>query len=927
MSDMKSMRKLTIKNLLLNKTRTIVTMIGVLLSAALITLVSCMALSIQQTAVNFYAQRTGDFTAVLYGNFSDSDFIHYQSKDGVQKAVGVSDIGVVQNPYAKYGSVPYISIIGVSEGGLEDCFNATLSAGRYPENTDEIVLSKKFVKSTTKTYNIGDTITLDIGQLSYFHDGTGETIIIPSSDPYYFDGVAFSVLMQKTYTVVGILDNVSNGIDSANSSTVYLYTVTDKADSLNSIFMKFTPSGEQNYIQTLGNVLDAGADTGLLYGYTHDGMVDISNVLEKNHIDYFGINKGILRAKLIEMSLEDGFMVTASLIVIFGIIIISSIFIIRNSFYISISEKAKLYGMLSSIGATPKQIRNNVFFEGFLIGVLSIPLGILIGIAGTAGLVDLCNSTLADVLGGIRIQFAVSWIPLVMALILCAGTIFMSVLSPAIETSRITPIEAIRGSREVKISGRKRKKAKVYKTPKLISKWFGVGGNIAWKNLKRSKSKYRATVISITVSVAIYLAISTVIGSLVDYVNDSYESMPYNMSVFVDYDFTDKESTVKTLEKFHQIADRDEINLAVMDMTESKYWIIQDFPQEKYADATDNPNREAVIHLTVVDDNTYKSIAKMAGYETQKDKYILVDCQKSNEQKYDDKGNFTGYDTKYVSAFKNMENYTFKMMDYDAYYYEERMADPDFEEYGKMLYADGYMEKYGTPIEMTAGACITAENSDFIKTYSYLINIDSAPHIFVTEEWFIEHSTKLSSPYWFNKYFLYSSDDLTTEEALDEMGVQGTNIQNSAKEAAMLNAISFIMQFFVYSFIGILALIGLTNVFNTIHTNMNLRKKEFAALRSVGMTTREFDGMITLESIFYTFKALTIGVPIGLLLGWLGYTQIGQMSGGKVAYTFPIIPLLLSVGAVALLVWLIMTVSIRKIRNQNIIETIRSDNI
>ena len=928
---MKSMRKLTVKNLLLNKTRTIVTMIGILLSAVLITLVSCMALSVQQTAVNFYAQRTGNYTAVFYGSLSHSDLDDYRKESGVQNAFGVSYTGVARNEYAKYDSVPYISIVGVSEGGFEECFNTTLSEGRYPKNSDEVMLSKKFVKSTKKEYHTGDKITLGVGQVSYFHESTNETIVAPNNEPFYFEEAEFNVKSEKTYTVVGITDNVSDGIDTDayNFNTVYIYTATDKSDALDCIYLQFTPSAEQNYIETLSDILEAGEKSGLLYGYTHKGTMDISDILEKNNLEAFGVNTGILRAKLIEMSLEDGFMVAVSLVIIFGIIIISSIFIIRNSFYISVSEKAQLYGMLSSIGATPRQIRNNVFFEGFIIGLLSIPLGMALGISATAGLISLCNSTLGDMLGGVKIQFAVSWQPLLMALILCAGTIFMSVLSPAIETSRIAPIEAIRGNREVKISKRKRKKAKVYKTPKIISKWFGVGGSIAWKNLKRSKAKYRATVISITVSVAIYLAVSTVIGCLVGYVENSYQTMSYNMMVFADYDFTNKTSAVKSFDRFRQIADRDEISSAVMHLYCTRSWILPDFPKEKYADRIekDEEDSDFIIFLSVVDNDTYRELAEAVGYEPHKGKYILADRLKTYEAKYDENGNYAGEQEVYVSNFKDMKDSTFTLMDSDAYEYEERKKEPDFEEQWEYIYSDGYMEKYGNPIEIGIGAVIDAENGDFMQKYSYLTNIELFSQIIVDEEWMLENLDKVHQEYWFNNYFLYSSDDIKTEEALDEMGITPQNIRNTAKEVATINAVSFIVRFFVYSFIGILSLIGLTNVFNTINTNMNLRKKEFAALRSVGMTTREFDGMITLESFFYTFKALIIGVPIGLVLGRLGYEWLNQMSEGAVSYTFPIMPLLLSVGVVALLVWLIMTVSIRKVRNQNIIETIRSDNI
>ena len=190
---MKSMRKLTIKNLLLNKTRTLVTMVGILLSAALITLVACMALSIQQTAVNLVAQRSGNYTASLYGKLTNTDFEKYQKDSGVQNAFGVSYIGVAKNEYPKYESVPYISIIGISDGAFEECFNTTLGEGRYPQNSNEVVLSKKFVKSTKKEYHAGDKITLGLGQVSYFYEYTGETVIAPNNAPFTFEEAKFDL--------------------------------------------------------------------------------------------------------------------------------------------------------------------------------------------------------------------------------------------------------------------------------------------------------------------------------------------------------------------------------------------------------------------------------------------------------------------------------------------------------------------------------------------------------------------------------------------------------------------------------------------------------------------------------------------------------------------------------------------------------------
>ncbi|MBQ1658747.1 MAG: ABC transporter permease, partial [Clostridia bacterium] len=154
-------------------------------------------------------------------------------------------------------------------------------------------------------------------------------------------------------------------------------------------------------------------------------------------------------------------------------------------------------------------------------------------------------------------------------------------------------------------------------------------------------------------------------------------------------------------------------------------------------------------------------------------------------------------------------------------------------------------------------------------------------------------------------------------------------VSDTITTARIANAILVIAEIFAYGFIIVISLIGLTNIFNTITTNMRMRRKEFAVLQSIGMTKKEFNRMIALESLLYTMKSLIIGIPIGLLGSWGIYGIYGSQLRGtakEIPFLFPTFGVLISIVVVLAIVWIIMRFSIRKVRTQNIIETIRSEN-
>ena len=175
-------------------------------------------------------------------------------------------------------------------------------------------------------------------------------------------------------------------------------------------------------------------------------------------------------------------------------------------------------------------------------------------------------------------------------------------------------------------------------------------------------------------------------------------------------------------------------------------------------------------------------------------------------------------------------------------------------------------------------------------------------------------------------FFIDAKNADELEETITELdGGQTFEVYNVEKMANMYNAMTLVISIFAYGFIIVISLIGVTNIFNTITTNMRLRSKEFAMLKSIGMTKREFNRMIRLESLFYGVKSLIIGIPLGLLAG-IGIFKAFSMNLAT-DFVVPYTAILISIVFVFAVVWLIMRFSISKVQKQNIIETIRNDNI
>ena len=605
-----------------------------------------------------------------------------------------------------------------------------------------------------------------------------------------------------------------------------------------------------------------------LLGVNYDDL----DVIEKNggETKYkHEINSEILRWEVFAFSDSTVSMLYSVIGVVIFIIIFTSVFCIRNSFAISITEKIKMYGMLSSVGATRKQIKKNVIFEAMALGLIGIPLGILSGLFADFVLLKIVNVLLSDALVGYAngIVFKVSIIPIIISIILGFITIYLSAISSAKKAAKVSPIEQLRNSDEIKIKNKK------LKTPKIIEKVFKTGGVLAYKNLKRSKKKYRTTVISIAVSVFIFITMNAFITNMFDLTGQYYEDYDYNFIV-ESSKFTDEEinKIVKqeSVESYH-ILYQPKRMYEIRDLSKiheyGKELITEELSGEKYCG----------LYLVALDEASFKEYSKKIGvkFEDVKDTGIL--CDEYNE-----------YD-KETGAVELKRLYKYEKGDTIVGEYNKEELKIKVGDVSKI-------KPYGLERVFYDGGYLVVNKNEFK-------NIDFSDDVTIT---------------------IQSNNTTELQTAIEEKDSSLTivNLEDVAKEEKSMILVTNI---FLYGFIAVITLIGVTNIFNTITSNMELRQKEFAMLKSIGMTKKEFNRMINLETLFYGTKSLLYGIILGLL-GTLAMYKAFSVKIDAGMY-IPIKPIIISVIFVFILIFIIMRYSISKINKQNTIETIRKENI
>ena len=899
--------KLTQRYLSKNKTRTIVTLIGIIVSMALFTAVIEGAYSGYQFLKNREIAVTGEWQVIM-NNVNEEGLEEVKTNKQIEKYENVYTLGWAEVANENDGK-PYLLVqsLGDTEHAL---FPINLVSGRMPEKEDEILLPENFIANAKEKYQVGDTITLETGQRFIEKEQLSE------NTPYQ-EKESLKNTTKHTFTIVGIMERLPFEIEEFSCPGYTCITNGFHTDNQKLFLTIHSPSKMQDFLmrQTIS-----------------DSYVPHSDLLR-----FYGAFKASG-----ERSVLIGLTTILVLLIAYG-----SISLIYNSFSISISERIRQFGIMKSIGASNRQIRRMVLFEAFLLAIIGIILGVIVGCVGIGvTLAWVQNNFIVNIANkvGIGLRLVISPLPILIAVLICLVTTIVAAYIPAYKAIHKSAIEAIRQSDEIII------KPNEVKTTKLTQKLFGFAGVMATKNFKRNKRKYRSTILSLALSVILFISAA----SLTQYVkkmlliqssNDHKMNVMYNV-------YTDEQEDVA--QRFNMIKAIPEIqNIAIMQKIFDEVYIQRNYIASEYWTAENQQYlrriKDAVgvnVELIFVDDDTFQNLCKQnkidssSYFDETRPKGLLynhviqqfirenkaiardvsvIDTDANNVPMFvREYKEIEGYASLHEPYIKDGKQY---YLFYPIEYIEEMKGYENLDLRKAKLYP---VEEIDIYIPLVAGAQIEENLFTLSRNTMQLIYPRSmATTLFENTD--TSYIQRLSNPEIGIQTDNHASVAQQLEKIQKDNGWSADRIYDFDRERQNNRMFILVINVFSYGFILLIGVISIANVFNTISTNIILRRKEFAMLRSVGMSEKGFQKMLNYECLIYGGRSLVIGLPISFIFSFFIHHVINQMV--QVDYFIPYISVLLAIAMVFVVVFITMLYTTRKIRRNNVIEELRIENI
>ena len=903
--------KVTLESLKKNRTRTVVTIIGIMLSAAMICASTTFVSSMQNFVLRCEIYSSGDWHGAVY-DAAYKDYEDIRDSGKVSSAAYAQVLG-----YAKIDSAnehkPYLYVLGgdVASGYFET-MPVHLILGTLPKDSTEIILPEHLTSNGKVNYTLGDTVTLEVGDRTLDGRRLGQDTPV-----YTYDSETHTEIMSgerlenteaRTYTVGGIYERPTFEDYSAPGYTALTAADTKSADQapIHCYFKLHKPAGVYDFMREMGYTQE--------YRYAYN-----TKVLLYSGTAPFD-------------SFLTAFYSLAAIII--ALIVFGSVSLIYNAFSISVSERTRQFGLLSSVGATRKQLRRMVLFEALAVSIVGIPLGILVGIGGIGITLLLIGDKFFSIVRvDIPMRLCVSWQAVVIAAVIALVTVLISAWIPSKRATRVSAVEAIRQSMDIKVSGRP------VRTSKLAYKLFGLPGVLAGKHYKRNRKKYRTTVVSLFMSIVLFVSAA----AFTDYMMESAEGglasdqfdliyaaesdasaamrpdalleLPfseqnvtggtYTKKQFLQGDISREYVTAMYADRFADFGmEREDAAPKELGISGYLYFVADaEFNRllEKYnLKEADYYDREKPLGLAL-DRNIEldRRLEKYVTLDTLKGDgcvieglyYVEIDGYYRKDSRIDENGNK-------VALYQNRDNEN----DIIELPYEESFAKYTLRSEKTIEEAPFFVSR-STPVAI-----------NMIYPYSMLESVipEAALNQFRNTEYFLTSSNHTAS-----------FENLAT--VLTENGLSSRQLFDYAANAETNRNVVTIIRVFAYGFIVLISLIAAANVFNTISTNISLRRREFAMLKSVGMTQKGFRRMMNYECLLYGSKALLLGLPVSCGITYLIYRAV--TTAYETSFHLPWAAIGIAVLSLFLVVFATMMYSMSKVKKDNPIDALKNENL
>lgn len=852
--------RITARTMKENKTRTIVTMIGVILSTAMITAVVTLGGTFQNFFIEYTKEQDGSWhVAGLSLPVKEAEKAEKQEK--VVNSTKVAEIGYARYEHLLSPMMPYLYVQSFSEN-TRSMLPVVLKEGKFPEKQNEVIIPD-YLNANLEEGNqilIGDTLPLELGEREYKGERLSQINSYMGTETKAEE--SFVPKEKREFTVVGIYD-YSSLVTSVGAPGYEVY------------------AGPGNETGSYTDLYVELKDIKKTYDFQKEVFGGYGSVTHESLLRWYGVVD------------NDRFstVYTGLLLILTAVIMTGSVLLIYNAFSISLRERSTQFGLLSSLGATKKQLRQSMRYEAFMVSLIGIPLGVLSGIAGIGITLHFIEEGLSQWLYGEskEIPLVVNAGAVLLSVMIAFFTVFISVWIPSKRIKRLSPMEAIRASEDIKI------RPGEVKTGGWVFKIFGLPGMMADKNYKRDRKKYRTTIVSLSISILLFTTAALFQIYLIETGSFVMDVPAADLECVLYEPDKDGEKTDKILEKTEGI---EEI------FSYEKLYLMMQVPSEILGSVfegrevmTDENYTVISAETVILPNEVFEEMAKKEGIS--------------------------------LSAYKNTEVPRFLYTENEHTYNSstQRYETQDyFLENGEKRAELGWITTSGEEekeIFEPQGEIILGDAVEKLPEKMGIRNTDFA--LFMSESMYQD----------FSEYFLRTDPiktynikcenpgvvSETLEKELKEQGIQSENVTDLHVLYQQDRNTMMAVQILTYGFIILISLIAVANVFNTISTNFMLRRKEFAMLRSMGMSPKGFNRMLYYECLIYGSKSVLYGIILTVMVSYVICKVIGI--GADAGFVIPWGALIIAIAGVFLVVFASMIYAMCRIRKNNIVEELK----
>lgn len=906
-------RKITWITMKQNRTRTIVTIIGIILSTSLFTAVASFSASLFHFMEQEYIYLYGNYH--ISASLLPSETLHTLSLDErTKQSVAAAYMGYGQLTEETISRKPYLYVSGGNESFFQN-MPIHLTSGRLPENDQEIILPVSMLTQNSLQLSLGNQLTLELGDRILNGSPLGQMQELTEGETWtaYEDGLC-------TYTIVGFyapeleLNYLSPGY------SVFTYCNTPDAASLYDSFILLKNPGQD---------MEAFATDYQLINFS---ISKNTRVLMLSGVsDYDNIFKVILYM----------------IFLLFLLIFVASVSLIYNAFAISVSERTKQFGLLSSIGATKRQIRKSVFTEAVTLSAIGIPIGICIGIAGIGITMFFCRDLFDTIFNShFHLTLHTNGLSVFLSALTALITVLVSAWIPSKRAMKVTAIEAIRQSKDIKSS------RKPVRYSSLFARIFRLEGILAKKYYKNNKKKYRATIFSLAVSIILFVSASAFCLYLSAAASTTIDTANYDVSYTSSASCTD---ILKLREAFASAAGV--TDLSIYAELPYLYCHADDFSNTITDEYKEYYNKEeyytsiayngCLVTLRYIDDESFLHLLDQYKqnptdyFSAENRKILFINTKIFSEYITDEEGNL------------NLIYHSIDFLKQDSSELVTILSPPDTEDlfytgtywtgavrgegeqcyyyvsqdYFNSLNADLPLDETGHPLDAT----IVPVNYETLQI-GYLLKEPSLGFS-LTNEYSILYPMSLFPETASCNATVYFKTDSPQETLADVKQILKDNgipyedyqlVDAEYYDRQNRNLVTLV-HVFSYGFIILISLISIANVFNTISTNVALRRRDYAMLRSVGLTRKGMDRMMCYECLLYGSRALFTGLPVSAIFSYAVYQVLKGST--SVDFFLPWNAIVFAVCSVFLVVFITMLYAINKLKSDNTIDAMKNENL